>query len=79
MTGKCPECTRKITYLIHRQSGINETRFHKNRKGDVIYKQFDDWLEPQEEETLFFCPECEELIAEDEDEALELLYGKKDD
>lgn len=65
MTMICPECKKKIEYLIHKEEVLQfwETRLIK---GEV------EFIEPVEEQTNntegYFCPECETQLCEDNDD-----------
>ena len=61
---KCPECERKIEYLLKVQNGVMESYYDGHTCEEKGFYP---------DKTRYECPECGEVIAIDETEARDLL------
>lgn len=65
---KCPDCREEIDYLINVQSGF--ARWEMNRKGG--YNRVPDF-DVDNNINEWECPECQHVIAYDEESAINFL------
>lgn len=66
---KCPKCNKEIDYLSYTQKCVAHGVYNGDEYDEYSCDLADD------EENLFYCPECEELLFEDEDDASDFLNG----
>jgi len=73
----CPECKEELTYLHNRTSCPVLYEFSLNERGGVRYSEADygEFLDGGD----YQCPHCYEVLAENEEEAIEILKGSKKD
>jgi predicted RNA-binding Zn-ribbon protein involved in translation (DUF1610 family) len=72
---KCPKCGKEIDSLKCVRTGITyEYYFYINEDGEGDYEWEDDLSEDDVRE--FYCPECYELLFEDEEGAKRFLKGE---
>jgi len=67
---KCPLCKAEIETLLNIQSGYKT--FEMNKKGDYTDSGFD----VDDNVNEWACPECNEVLATSEEEAIAFLNGK---
>jgi len=75
---KCPKCGKEIDYLEYYQLTWQyaKARLAKGvfRNSVEYYLEYHDWKDTGiDEDGGYYCPECEELIAVSEREAIEFL------
>lgn len=68
---KCPKCGKKIDKILNTQSGFVGWYLFKN--GDFEEQIPGDNFGVDDRINDFCCPECKEIIADSEKEALEML------
>jgi len=73
----CPNCKEEIDYLLSQEETISSYRATLNKSGELDYSGKAERIEPNlmAGESCFICPECEEIIAENAEEAIKLLKG----
>jgi transcription initiation factor IIE alpha subunit len=76
----CPECGETLTELLNVQSGEKSFRFRLVKSGKMkgLGKYADYGFEPNCVTNDWICPECNEVIATDEEKAIDFLKGKSE-
>jgi len=68
--GRCPKCGAEINYLWYKELRPVWYRYVKRGEDfELEYDEEDEDLEP----VGFYCPNCWELVCEDEEDAMEIL------
>jgi hypothetical protein len=69
----CPTCKKEIDYLVNVQSGY--MRYDMDKKGNYDYKN--EEFSPDDSTNDWECPECEDILATNEEDALKFLNGEE--
>ncbi|MEM2352147.1 MAG: hypothetical protein QXT26_07045 [Thermoproteota archaeon] len=73
---KCPNCGREIDHLINYVTNVTEEfRLFLTEDGEPDYQYVDTLLGGSESE--YRCPECDEVLARTENDAVKFLRGDK--
>jgi hypothetical protein len=72
---KCPKCGKEINFLKSYVYSRDEFNFVIDNDGTFDYDYVDNWDCVIDRE--FCCPECEEILFTDEEDARDFLLGKK--
>jgi len=66
----CPKCHRRIYYVEEEHTITN--RLYPSNENNIEWEPEDDY-DDTEANYQFLCPECHKVIAQDEDEVLDLF------
>jgi phage FluMu protein Com len=71
---KCPRCKKKIDYLYVSSIGTINGVFS-------LEKGYPDYSDDSTdyEDSQYYCPECNKLLAKNEDRAIKILGGEQDE
>jgi predicted RNA-binding Zn-ribbon protein involved in translation (DUF1610 family) len=72
---KCPNCKKEIDHLIYIESGEMAYTFRVLNKKDVFYEQKEFY--PDNSSMYFECPECNETLFTNIEDAINFLAKKK--
>jgi len=75
---KCPKCGKKIDYLIYNAYELEKATFYVTDT-NTEYSNWDSLGFTYPNTTEYHCPECDELLFVDEEEAEKFLRGDAHD
>ena len=73
---KCPECNKWLTSLDNITTGNVTYYLSIDKDGDINYSQDIHSFNPDGIVNEYWCPECNEMLFQDEEEAINFLKGK---
>lgn len=73
---KCPRCGVNIDHLVVDRFTHVYQDVDLNSNGELRYGSLRDGSMEEDDGEIFFCPECDSLVASNEDDAIKFLSGK---
>ena len=73
---KCPKCGAEIDHLHHFGYYLQKADFWLNGKGEPNYDNWDDVGSMKEGTEEYRCPECDQVLFKNEDEAKKFLKSE---
>jgi phage FluMu protein Com len=75
---KCPQCKKEIVLLVEEHEVVEYRSMGLSANGELQHVEPDfDYSEPTGRDRAWMCPECAEILATSEREAIKILTGRK--